>query len=142
MQTFLPYPDFSESARVLDGKRLRNQRNEALIALKQLLGLYEKGWPHSPAILMWRGYERSLRNYLKAICEESERRGTKDTVWAQAEALGELPGVDGDPPWIGDEAFHRAHRSNLLRKDPEHYGGLPGFDVPNDLPYVWPVVGN
>jgi hypothetical protein len=29
-------------------------------------------------------------------------------------------------------------RSNLLRKLPEHYGILFP-DVPNDLPYVWPV---
>lgn len=41
------------------------------------------------------------------------------------------------PPWLGDEAFHRSHQSNLLRKLPEHYGPLfPG--VPDDLPYVWP----
>lgn len=42
------------------------------------------------------------------------------------------------PPWLGDEPFHRSHRSSLLRKDPAHYGPLfPG--VPDDLEYVWPV---
>ncbi len=42
------------------------------------------------------------------------------------------------PPWLGDEAFHRSHRSALVRKDPETYAGLfPG--VPDDLPYVWPA---
>ncbi|MGX1122677.1 hypothetical protein RKD37_008040 [Streptomyces ambofaciens] len=41
------------------------------------------------------------------------------------------------PPWLGDEAFHRSHRSALVRKDPAVYAGLfPG--VPDDLPYVWP----
>jgi hypothetical protein len=42
------------------------------------------------------------------------------------------------PPWLGDEAFHRSHRSSLLRKDPEHYGPLFP-EVPDDLEYVWPV---
>ena len=42
------------------------------------------------------------------------------------------------PPWLGDQEFHRSHRSSLLRKDPASYG--PHFeDVPDDLEYVWPV---
>jgi hypothetical protein len=42
------------------------------------------------------------------------------------------------PAWLGDPALHRSHQSALLRKDPEFYG--PRFpEVPNDLPYVWPV---
>ncbi len=42
--------------------------------------------------------------------------------------------------WLGDDAFHRAHRSNLLRKDPEWYGAVFD-DVPDHLPYVWPGSG-
>jgi hypothetical protein len=38
---------------------------------------------------------------------------------------------------VGDEEFHRSHRSNLLRKDPEFYAEVAD-DVPPDLPYVWP----
>ncbi len=56
------------------------------------------------------------------------------TVRAQPDlaAAGELP------PWLGDPALHRSHRSALVRKDPAHY--RPHFpDVPDDLPYVWPV---
>lgn len=42
------------------------------------------------------------------------------------------------PPWIGFEDFHRSHQSNLIRKDPEYY--RPLFpNVPDDLPYIWPV---
>jgi hypothetical protein len=53
-------------------------------------------------------------------------------VQAELAAAGELP------PWLGDPAFHRSHQSALLRKDPPHY--RPIFnDVPDDLPYVWPV---
>lgn len=41
------------------------------------------------------------------------------------------------PPWLGDPAFHTAHRSNLIRKWPDFYRGrFP--DVPDNLPYVWP----
>lgn len=38
--------------------------------------------------------------------------------------------------------FHRSHRSNLLRKDPDHYGPIFLPDEPSlrdDVPYVWPV---
>ncbi len=42
------------------------------------------------------------------------------------------------PPWLGDEAVHRSHRSALVRKDPDHYGPLFD-DIPPDLEYVWPV---
>jgi len=45
----------------------------------------------------------------------------------------------GQPPgWLGDDDFHRSHRSSLLGKNPDFYG--PVFtDVPPDLPYVWPT---
>ena len=42
------------------------------------------------------------------------------------------------PPWLGNEALHASHRSNLLRKDPGFYGRY-GWTEPADLPYVWPV---
>jgi hypothetical protein len=52
----------------------------------------------------------------------------------------ELGRVGALPAWLGSEDFHRAHRSSLVRKDPEFYG--PRFpDVPDDLPYVWPRPG-
>ena len=41
-------------------------------------------------------------------------------------------------PWLGDPAVHRSHQSALVRKNPDHY--RPLFpDVPDDLPYVWPL---
>ena len=50
----------------------------------------------------------------------------------------ELAATGDLPWWIGDDDFHRAHQSALVRKDPAHYGPLfPG--VPDDLPYVWPL---
>jgi hypothetical protein len=50
----------------------------------------------------------------------------------------ELAAARALPPWLGDEALHRSHQSSLVRKDPTHYRAhFP--DVPDDLPYVWPV---
>ena len=49
----------------------------------------------------------------------------------------ELAEAGALPPWLGDEDFHRSHRSSLLNKDPEWYGDV-FTDVPPDLPYVWP----
>ena len=50
----------------------------------------------------------------------------------------ELAAAGALPPWLGDPALHRSHQSALLRKDPDFYG--PRFpEVPDDLPYVWPV---
>lgn len=145
MQTFLPYPDFGETARVLDPKRLGNQRSEALVILR-VCHRPHYGWQHHPVVRMWRGHERALTAYGRAICDEWIARGHADTVLgklAEYAPEGRLPTQDelersGDlPPWLGDDRIHRSHRSALIRKDPEWY--RPRFrDVPDDLPYYWP----
>jgi len=139
MQTFLPYPDFAETAAVLDPKRLGNQRSEALVILR-VLHIPTYGWQHHPAVNMWRGYERALMAYGRAICERWLGQGHADTVIGKLEEYGPLPRQDETemPPWLGDERVHRSHRSQLIRKNPEWY--RPRFpDVPDDLPYYWPV---
>jgi hypothetical protein len=149
MQTFLPYPDFAASARALDRRRLGKQRVEALQVLRALV-VPGYGWRHHPAAKMWTGYEEALTRYGLDICavwcglggadtcavklsDEYAQAVTGETVRTQAElaAAGEVP------PWLGDDAVHRSHRSALVRKDPDHYAAqFPG--VPADLPYVWP----
>lgn len=64
---------------MLDNKRLKNQRNEALIILKTLLGEYPDGggWPHHPNVTRWKGYEGQLIDYALAMCREMKRRGIK-----------------------------------------------------------------
>jgi hypothetical protein len=131
MQTFLPYPDFFSSLAALDTKRLGKQRVEARQILNTLSGR-KKGWRNHPAVKMWRGYEPALRLYLSMAITEWRRRGYRNTM--------RHPKLGGTifPPWFGDEAFHRAHQSNLIRKDPKFYGPkFPG--VPDNLPYIWPV---
>ncbi|HEX3393667.1 MAG TPA: MSMEG_6728 family protein [Acidimicrobiales bacterium] len=149
MQTFLPYPDFAASAAVLDDRRLGKQRVEALQVLRALT-IPGYGWRHHPAVAMWRGYEEALGAYGVAICREWCRRGRADTcdtkIRLELAGLGiadvrdqtELDEAGRLPPWLGDEDFHRSHRSSLLSKDTATYG--PVFtDVPPDLPYVWPT---
>ena len=129
MQTFLPYPDFEETASALDPRRLGKQRVEAFQCLRAHL-VPGPGWRHHPA---------------SKICRVWVAKGHADTVAGKVVAeLGveprtqtELRSAGALPWWLGDEAFHASHRSALVRKDPAWY--RPLFpDVPDDLPYVWP----
>jgi hypothetical protein len=137
VQTFLPYPDFQESARVLDDKRLGKQRVEGL----QILNIitkpdadYRGGWRNHPAVKMWRGYDAALKAYTNAMIAEWVRRGFQNTM-----QYYELPGgAITFPWWLGDACLHESHQSNLLRKNPAHYRQF-GWTVPPDLPYFWPV---
>jgi hypothetical protein len=136
MQTFLPVPDFAETARILDDVRIGKQRVEAYQIIRTLDGV-TKGWRHHPAVKMWRGHEACLLDYGLAICAEWENRGYADTVRDKlAVHRRESPAVA--PRWLGDPGLHASHRSNLLRKDPDFYGRY-GWSEPPDLPYVWPV---
>lgn len=132
MQTFLPYADFAASARVLDKRRLGRQRVEAYQILRVLAGM-TRGWVNHPAVLMWKGYETALSAYMNTMIDEWEDRGFRNNMYRVALDAGfDLP------PWMGDETFHAAHRSNLLRKDPIYYRTL-WPEEPDDLPYVWPT---
>ncbi|HEX2065706.1 MAG TPA: MSMEG_6728 family protein [Candidatus Thermoplasmatota archaeon] len=138
MQTFLPYPDFAASARVLDRQRLGKQRLEALHLLRILRGVEEgRGWRNHPALRMWRGHENALARYGIAVCTEWRRRGYADTRLPEFLKLVDRRRSFRRPPWLGDPAFHASHRSNLLRKDPLWYGQF-GWSERADLPYVWP----
>lgn len=149
MQTFLPFPDFERSARALDAKRLGKQRVETIQVVRALT-VPGYGWANHPAVLMWRGFEEALGRYGFTCCEVWTELGFGDTcattIATDLRAAGvatvrterELVDAGALPPWWGDEALHRSHRSSLVRKDPDHY--RPLFpDVPDDLPYVWPV---
>ena len=149
MQTFLPYADFDLSARALDRQRLGKQRVETIQVVRALTWP-DYGWASHPAVLMWKGFEEALGRYGFTCCDVWVDLGFGDTCAAtiatDLRAAGidtvrtqsELAAADALPPWLGDEALHRSHQSSLLRKDQDHY--RPLFpDVPDDLPYVWPV---
>lgn len=151
MQTFLPYRDFTASARALDPRRLGKQRVEALQVLRGLT-VPGYGWRHHPAVRMWTGYEEALVRYGLQVCRRWTLQGHRDTCAAslrddfsahfpRAAAIRsqeELAAAGELPPWLGEAAFHRSHRSALLRKDPAFYAAVFP-DIPTDLPYVWPA---
>ena len=132
MQTFLPYADFVKTAQVLDYRRLGRQRVEAYQILRTLSGISE-GWSNHPAVRMWKGYELALSAYMNAMIREWVCRGYKNRM-----LLVELSEPYPFPPWLGKPEFHAAHRSNLLRKNPEYYRKY-WPEEPADLDYVWPA---
>lgn len=81
MQTFLPYPDFAATARVLDQRRLGKQRVEAL-QLQRALTVPGHGWRHHPAARMWAGHEEALVRYGLEICVAWCAAGFRDTCEA------------------------------------------------------------
>ena len=151
MQTFLPVAGFRASAEILDLKRLGKQRVEAIQVVRGLV-VEGYGWRHHPAVTMWRGHLEALGRYGLDCCEVWLEKGFADTCAGTIRADLATVGVEevrtqeelalaGElPAWLGDDDFHRSHRSALLRKDPDHYGPLFGDDLaaPDDLPYVWP----
>ena len=172
MQTFLPYPSFTQSAACLDDKRLGKQRVECkriLLALQakeytckwcgatadsnqhtrdefccswKSIDTRHKWiktpWKNHPAVKMWKGYEEWLCTYAAAICKEWIKRGYQDSLLPFfKEQLKNYPNTI-DPDWIYEDKVSASHRSNLLRKDPVHYGKF-GWKESNDLPYIWPV---
>lgn len=132
MQTFLPYPSFTKSAKVLDYRRLGNQRNEAKLILEILRGR-DSQWKNHPAVKMWAGFELALSFYLDTIILEWMGRGYRNSI-----PLINYGGWILKPTWIGSKEFHASHRSNLLRKDYGYYSQF-GWTEPTDLPYVWPT---
>lgn len=146
MQTFLPYPNFAATAAVLDPRRLGKQRVEVLQVLRAMT-VPDYGWRHHPAAKMWAGYAEALVRYGLEVCAAWQATGRADTVAATligdyggpARRQHELAGVGELPPWLGWEPLHRSHRSALLRKDPGYYRPRFGDELPDDLPYVWPV---
>ena len=137
MQTFLVYPDFRESARILDYKRLGKQRPECKqIYFANTVPGY--AWSRHPMVVMWAGFEYALLEYAQVICKEWIRRGYNDSLLVEFEEYQVRHKDTGLPPWLGNDRFHRSHRSNLLRKDPVFYGQY-GWKEPDNLPYYWPV---
>jgi hypothetical protein len=133
MQTFLPYPNYLESMRCLDKSRLGNQ------VWREGLTLIRGGWKNHPASKMWRGHEYHLGLYLLAGIQALSERGKEyPEVKKKIEIeMSKFPDT-GAPKWLGDLALHESHKSNLLRKNPEHYGKY-FTGIPNNLPYVWKI---
>jgi hypothetical protein len=143
MQTFVPYgSDFLANAQCLDNKRLGKQRVECLQILNALIDPDAKGWRNHPATRMWSGHIPALVLYGLTICKEWTHRGYKDTCAEKMVQRAMEAGVElffpKLPDWLWDYEVMESHKSNLVRKLPDHYGPMwPGLR--DDLPYKWPV---
>ncbi len=142
MQTFLPFPDFRQSAAALDRVRLGKQRVEALQMLRALV-IPAYGWQTHPAVRMWMGHVPALTMYGLAMVDEWTARGGEDTTrdkimeFAPQAAHPDYAAKIPMPYWLGNPDFHRSHRSRLLAKDQRFYASVfPDTDP--DLEYVWP----
>lgn len=103
------------------------------------------GWIHHPAVKMWKGYEPALLSYQRAMCREWTARGFADTCMAKTldvflaeRSRADIPKIE-KPWWYGRPEFHRAHQSNLVRKDEIYAEEWPS--IPGNLPYLWPSIG-
>ena len=146
MQTFLPYPSFEKSAKVMDYRRLGKQRVECMQLLKALRQGPEQvvngkkrktPWHFHPAATMWKKNQNALVEYGLAICKEWIARGYNDTCFDKISAYRQSDQSFDLPSWIGNDMFHAAHRSNLLRKNKEFYAQYE-WSEPDNLEYVWP----
>lgn len=161
MQTFMPSMDFAETAEVLDKQRLNKQALEAWQIMMCNLQLdpegnhrEPKGWYNHPAVIMWRGHEKALLDYIRAMVSEWILRGYKSTILDKAEATfvrglegGLVAYPHGDlPMWaIDDDLSARvasSHRTALLNKNYQWYSkfGWPEDtgSQPEEYEYVWP----
>ena len=145
MQTFLPYSSFTESAKILDWRRLGKQRVEGMQIINAISGVPRKdgkpykGWTNHPCSVMWKPYLPALKLYTNIIITEWIKRGYNNNMEYYDVPGCPITDIDTDiemPHWLGDDRIHSSHRANLLRKDYEYYSQF-GWDENPESPYVW-----
>lgn len=145
MQTFLPYSSFTESAKILDWRRLGKQRVEGMQIINAISGVPRKdgkpykGWTNHPCSVMWKPYLPALKLYTNIIITEWIKRGYNNNMEYYDVPGCPITDIDTDiemPHWLGDDRIHSSHRANLLRKDYDYYSQF-GWNEDPDSPYVW-----
>lgn len=134
MQTFIPEGcDFSKIASILDDKRLNKQISEVRTIVNVLEGR-SKGWQSHPAVRMWTKNIECLKLYHNYMLYEWKevRNRNRDNFYYN---LGEIY----YPEFLWDKRVLLSHKSNLVRKKPDHY--MPFFgNVDYGIDgYYWPV---
>ena len=130
MQTFLPHSTFTNCAIALDNKRLNKQILEGYQILNVNSGMSKTGgWRNHPAVLMWRGFEGALLDYINEMIKEAKRRGintegNENNINSLVNKVGSKWTHD-IPSWMYDNTklmrVITTHRSNLFKKDPLYY---------------------
>ena len=130
MQTFLPHTNTLKAARALDSKRLNKQILEGYQILNVLSGRSKTGaWKNHPAVLMWKGYEHGLWEYIRSMVSEASLRGIKtennvknlNTLYQEC---SDDWGNEHPSFWQNENKVMRiitTHRANLFKKDPIYY---------------------
>jgi hypothetical protein len=139
MQIFIPHSDYEESGWSLYPGHPGHLGNQFYREGKTII---KGGWKNHPASKMWWGYRYSLCEYLKILYHILRERGINDYIVHYNEICEmQKQFVNaGKPPFIGNEAFHDSHKSNLIRKDREkgwNWYQQFNWQVPDDLPYIW-----
>lgn len=114
MQTFLPYPSFEVSAKVLDSARLNKQITECKQILDALDGKPCR-WINHPAVQMWQGYKDTLVVYGNSMYTEWLNRG-KNLHKAGEEIRSRYVVPTELVWWLGVGNFHLSHQSRLMHK--------------------------
>lgn len=103
----------------------------------------EFGKAPTPLVRMWIGYEAALAAYsigcAAVLVRHGLTNGTRSLEIANTiEQLRSQEDMPFEmPPWIDDIDVLMSHRSNLMRRWPEHYSFRRN---PVDMPYLWPIV--
>lgn len=113
-----------------------------------------KGWRNHPAVIMWRGHESALLNYIGSMVSEWKRRGYKSTIYDKAERTFDtalmLDLVTDEQPaplptWMGNKTLFEdimsSHRVALLAKDYKWYRQFGWKEdsgvAPTHYDYIW-----
>lgn len=132
MQTWLPSPDFRESASLLTDEQLALQCVEGVELLDMLTGVEPA--TEDPTVVIWTGYAFGLVTYLVAMMDEFIARGGADLKTGLLERVADDMGMDIEtvegmahqdvlmseayedlhalPPWLG-KGIHQHHREIL-----------------------------
>jgi hypothetical protein len=120
---------------------------ECMQIFDTITGVTPKFYPNHPAMGMWRGYEFALGIYAMMLnLEWTFNRGFaehKALLWFYRN-INQMRGEDPEfsfeaPPWLGDHAVMKSHRSNLVRKNRMTYGEKWNV-APDNWPYIWPII--
>lgn len=144
MQTFLPHSTFDKCAQALDNKRLNKQILEGYQILNVNSGMSKTGgWRNHPAVLMWKGHEGSLLQYIQEMIIEAKLRGintegNENNIKSLFNKVGDAWNYS-PPLWMNDNIklmrVITTHRYNLFKKDPLYYAK---YQIAMNSPYNIP----
>ncbi|MBK7107432.1 MAG: MSMEG_6728 family protein [Ignavibacteriae bacterium] len=140
MQTFLISPNPIDTAKILDDKRLFKQIVEGNQIANCLL-VKETRWKNHPAVRMWKGYEFFLVNkYIDAMIYQwaiiKKHKAEKSIITHNFHKFIIKDYELQEPFWFSEE-FFLTHKSNLIRKNPNYYRPIFGYNIPDNLSYIW-----